>query len=266
MSSIDAQEIGQRLRSEIDRLGGASLVAPLVGVHRNTVANWTANAGADAAQLARLAELGADVTYVLSGTRTKSLEEGLGIATRTLGRMTEFLESGEAQKIRVLVADQEHFVNPNDYRWVPVLNVRLSGGSGIANLFENITAFNAYRKAWLADWGLLEAVLSEARVTGRSMEPELRDGDMVLVNHSPSDFIGGDIYALRQGEDLLVKYLQKLPGDRIQVISENTNNFPTYVIEPSEFESGECEIIGRVEHQGRHRGRRSVDSRLVPVT
>lgn len=215
--------------------------------------------------LAAREKLGINPTWILTGEGPKRLAaigEVLSLAAEAHAQLTEFVTSGEAQKVRVAVAGKDYFVNPNDYRFVPVLNVRLSGGPGLANLFENVAAFNAYRKSWLADWGLIDAILSEAGVTGRSMEPELRDGDTVLVNHS-AEFVGGDIYALRQGEDLLVKYLQKLPGDRIQVISENTAAFPSYVIEPADFESGECEIIGRVELQTRHRGRRTIDSRLV---
>jgi|GEM_PF-1123856 len=161
---------------------------------------------------------------------------------------------GPAPKIRIDVAGNEHFVSPDDYRWIPVLNVKVTGGHGADIREENVLAFNAYRKDWLASKGLLEAALSMVTVTADdSMYPELRRGDNLLVNHSDAAVASGSIYVLRQSEDLIVKYLQKLPGNRIQVVSENAKNFPAFEIGPEDFAGGEFEIIGRVVHQGRDR-------------
>lgn len=200
--------------------------------------------------LALLEKEAADPTWVLTGN---TVGEAVMRAERTVKRVSDFFMSDEARKIRVDVCGRDHFVYPDHYRWVPVLNVRVSGGPGGTAFGENVIAFNAWRREWLAKKGLLDATLSEVTVTGESMAPELREGDVVLVNHSENEVQGGAIYVIRQGEELLVKYLQPLPGGRIQVNSENSTAFPSYIIEPADFESGECEIIGRVVRQGRER-------------
>ena len=252
---MNAADIGARLREEVEAVGGQTVVANFLGVHRNTVYNWFTTAKVDAEQLVALAAKGVDVLYVLTGQRNVIDAQGqmLGIASRTVDRFANFVDSGAANRIRVVVAGREHVVDPDHYRWVPVLNVRVSGGPGGTAFGENIVAFNAYRREWLDKKGLHDAMLSEVTVTGESMSPELREGDTVLVNHSANELQGGAIYVIRQGEELLVKYLQLLPGGRIQVNSENSAAYPSYIIEPTDFESGECEIVGRVVRQGRDR-------------
>jgi len=198
--------------------------------------------------------VGADWLLTGQGLRKRAdYDVAMNAATGFAERVTDYVVSGQASRIRVDVAGLEHWVSPDDYRWIPVLNVRVRGGLGEAVQAENVIGFNAYRREWLAKKGLLEAQLSEVTVSGDSMHPELRAGDTVLVNHSENELQGGSIYVLRQGEDLIVKYLQKLPGNRIQVVSENGTAFPPFEIEPEAFESGEYEIVGRVVRQGRDR-------------
>jgi len=254
VSTIDAQQAGQRFDEEVKRLGGPTFVASIVGKSRNTIYNWVSTADMTVADLGKLAEAGMDVQYVLYGERSSVVRDESGeYAVRAYDRLAGFVQSDEARQIRVLVGGQEHFVDPDHYRWVPVLNVRVSGGPGGTAFGENIVAFNAYRREWLDKKGLHDAMLSEVTVTGESMSPELREGDTVLVNHSANELQGGAIYVIRQGEELLVKYLQPLPGGKIQVNSENSAAYPSYNIEPADFDSGECEIVGRVVRQGRDR-------------
>ena len=59
-----------RFSAEIDKLGGASKVAVSLGVARATVYNWCSSGNAPMDKLLLLGELGLDVSYVLTGTRT----------------------------------------------------------------------------------------------------------------------------------------------------------------------------------------------------
>lgn len=250
-----SNSVGVRLREEVTRIGGVAKAMDVLRGSRATLYNWFESGLIPASELEALDSLGVDVLFVTTGRRDRSaaLAAAGDLAATQYARISDFVTSGESGKIRVEVAGQPFFVNPDDYRWVPVLNVRVSGGPGMSAFGENVIAFNAWRREWLAKKGLLDAVLSEVTVTGESMSPELREGDVVLVNHSANELQGGGIYVIRQGDELIVKYLQPLPGDRIQVNSENSGAFPSYVIEPADFESGECEIIGRVVRQGRER-------------
>lgn len=70
-----------RFEEEVNRVG-VSRIAQVLGVARNTVYNWMANANAPLNQLLALEGLGVDVIYVLTGLRIK-LEEGPSEPPRT---------------------------------------------------------------------------------------------------------------------------------------------------------------------------------------
>jgi len=66
-------EVHERLKGERERLGLTQpLVAKQLGVGKTTVINWEKGVSApDALQLAVFAELGADVSYVITGQRSQ---------------------------------------------------------------------------------------------------------------------------------------------------------------------------------------------------
>jgi hypothetical protein len=67
---MSASFLASRLREEIERLpGGISGVATKVGKARNTVYNWMEHGNIPVDELMRLAQLGLDVQYVLTGER-----------------------------------------------------------------------------------------------------------------------------------------------------------------------------------------------------
>lgn len=51
------------------------------------------------------------------------------------------------------------------------------------------------------------------------MEPELYNGDLVLIDHATTDLGDGHIYAVRFSDSLYVKRIQHLPGDKVLLIS-----------------------------------------------
>jgi hypothetical protein len=69
-SSESAQKIGRRLEEELDRIqSGITVAANHLNKARNTVYNWCEKGNVPADQLSALAEIGVDVTYVLTGQR-----------------------------------------------------------------------------------------------------------------------------------------------------------------------------------------------------
>ena len=84
---------------------------------------------------------------------------------------------------------------------------------------------------------------------GDSMEPTLRTGDILLVDRRDVTAQREGIYILRADNALLVKRLQRFPGHRIKVSSDN----PAY--QPFELDlkqqTDEFAIIGRVVGIGR---------------
>lgn len=84
---------------------------------------------------------------------------------------------------------------------------------------------------------------------GDSMEPTLRAGDILLVDCRDVTAQRDGIYILRADNTLLVKRLQRLPGRRLKISSDN----PAYV--PFELDlkqqTDEFVIVGRAVGVGR---------------
>jgi phage repressor protein C with HTH and peptisase S24 domain len=58
-------------------------------------------------------------------------------------------------------------------------------------------------------------------VQGDSMEPDLRAGDIILIDHTDTHARREGIYVLRMEDALLVKQVQRMPGGVLRLISRN---------------------------------------------
>jgi phage repressor protein C with HTH and peptisase S24 domain len=266
-----AHEIALRLREEIDRLGGISPVARQIGVHRNTVASWCQSGAVSTTDLNRLSAWGLDAHYVVFGRRviqplsrtTFPSPSQLGLRSieemRPLGNGGLIVkgtdEDGAPVEFEYPATTGKTESAASEFALIPYYDITAAAGHGRAILQDPEAASThlAYRHEWLHARNLTAGNLFEMSVAGDSMEPELRTGDTVLVDRSQKDIRGGAIYVLRVGDDLVIKYLQRLPGGRVQVSSENSDAYPSYEVTQQHFESGEVEVLGRVVRQGRDR-------------
>lgn len=79
-------------------------------------------------------------------------------------------------------------------------------------------------------------------IVGNSMEPELKNGDTVLIDLVQKAILGGAIYAVGLDDTIMVKRLEKRP-DKLVLLSDNKEYSPIY------FEGEEINnvhIIGKV--------------------
>ncbi|WP_431511633.1 XRE family transcriptional regulator [Variovorax sp. DAIF25] len=188
-------EIGERLKLERQRLGLAQAdFGTKAGVSKTSQFNYEAGERSpDAEYLHNAAELGVDITYVITGRR---------------------------------VASNDDFVV------IPQHAVAASAGPGAVNADELSNGGLSFSKKWLAKRMLNPTHLKVIDVVGESMLPRLSDGDKVLVDVSDTTPKSGRAYVLLQGEELLVKYCQLLPEGMLRVSSANTD-YPTYDIDLS---------------------------------
>ncbi len=128
---------------------------------------------------------------------------------------------------------------------VPVLAVQASAGNGTVN--EPASHYAVGGMAFTADWlrkrQLQVSNLAVITVKGSSMEGVLDHGDQLLIDKSDKAPRSGFIYVLRQGDELLVKFCQLLPGGVLRVSSANPN-FAPYDVDLSK--AADVEIVGRV--------------------
>ena len=100
-----------------------------------------------------------------------------------------------------------------------------------------------FKKEWLERRGLKSNSLSVISVAGNSMEPDLYDGDLVLLDHASTDLAESQIYAVRFSDALYVKRIQHQPGDKVLLISKNKDYPPIEIAHPV---ADGVEVIGRI--------------------
>lgn len=129
----------------------------------------------------------------------------------------------------------------NIYTSVAKYDVKASAGVGYEILHSQVVDYFKYKTSWLVAKGIEATKALLIEVSGDSMQPRLQDGDLVLLDMSKRDIINGKAYAVRVDNQLLVKYVHRLPGDKCQLISENS------IYPPINIDSlDDIEIVGRV--------------------
>ena len=79
-------------------------------------------------------------------------------------------------------------------------------------------------------------------VVGNSMEPELKEGDMVLIDQAKTDILAGGIYAVGVEETVMVKRVERLPGTLV-LHSDNKDYSPVML---SGDELHNVRLIGKI--------------------
>lgn len=141
-------------------------------------------------------------------------------------------------------------VDIEEFVFIPRYNVQASAGHGADVSMENIMHPMAFRKYWIDNiLGICAKSLIVIGVKGDSMEGEINNGDIILINKEDNTLLNG-IYVIRIEGDLIVKRIQRLPGGIIKVISAN-KEYESFEIDtnnpPLDFEA-----IGRVVWHGRN--------------
>jgi phage repressor protein C with HTH and peptisase S24 domain len=123
-------------------------------------------------------------------------------------------------------------------------------GQSDLNKPDEIVDSLAFKKSWLiSEMRLNPADLYLLNVEDDSMAPCLSPGDLILVNHQESKVIRDGIYVVRLDGTLLIKRLQRLPGNQVKVSSQNKVYEPFTV--DLDKQAGDFIIIGRVVWAGK---------------
>lgn len=133
-----------------------------------------------------------------------------------------------------------------DYALVP----RVTAVAGAGESFEvssMIAGYYAFRLDFLRASGIPKDKAVTMFVRGDSMDPVIKDGDMILIDQSDFEPRDGFIYLVNLAGALMVKRLFRLPNGW-RIYSENAKYLPTDVV-GDELES--MKIFGRVRWFGR---------------
>lgn len=148
------------------------------------------------------------------------------------------MRSGDGASQR---ADQHNEYEGPSVTVVPKVRARLCAGGGSWEVEATPVDEHVFREDWLARKGAAgQMVLMD--VFGNSMEPEIREGDMVLVDQSQKDVLAGSIYAVGFEDTVMVKRVEHKP-DGIHLLSDNPEYSPI-ALRGDELDS--FRVIGRI--------------------
>lgn len=127
------------------------------------------------------------------------------------------------------------------FTYVPKVQARLCAGGGSFEVDDGVKGYYSFRQAWLAGKGSADKMVL-LDVFGNSMEPELKDGDTVLIDQSRTDIIAGAVYAVGIDDTIMVKRIEKHPNNLV-LLSDNTRYAPIS-LEREEMDS--VRVLGKV--------------------
>lgn len=154
---------------------------------------------------------------------------------RSFGLNPDWIETGKGQTF------QKKPDSDSTYQNIPKVKARLCAGGGSFEVGSEIEGYYAFRKDWLVNKGAInKMVLMD--IFGNSMEPEIKNGDTILVDESQRDILAGAIYAVGVDDTIMVKRLEKHPN-KLVLLSDNKDYSPIY-LQGSEINS--VRIIGKV--------------------
>lgn len=240
--------IGDRIAEIRDGETEASF-ASKHGVHKNTLRRYEANdRDPDKDFLLSLTRTGYNANWILTGKGPKWLPPDLVdpqdlMVRDVLGDDPAAAQARLAKSARPQVVEPPAVYGPEtNLVMVPHLGIEAGAGAGRYQVSEELGEF-AFRLDWLRKRGISPRNAGVATVRGPSMEDKLFDGDLVLLDRGDRDPRSGMCYVIRQGDEIIVKYLSRLPDGSIQATSENSGSFPPFIIEVGV----NIEIIGRVK-------------------
>lgn len=164
----------------------------------------------------------------------------------------EIIKLNDAFKKEINEQTQSNDFIVEDYTNLPIKgNVSASMGCGITVYDETHTGTYAISNQLAKD---INANLSQSDIIfakGDSMEPTIIGGDSLLVDRSKRDVYDGRIYCIRYEGELYAKRLQKLPPNKIKIISDNQAKYDSWYVDFSQDINFDFEVIGEVLWWGR---------------
>jgi len=134
----------------------------------------------------------------------------------------DWLLTGEQPTVVPESAISTVALDQKTYALVPKYSVHVSTGAGSFIVHEKVIDRLAFKQEWLHEMGLQLNQVALLDVTGNSMEPQLLNGDTILVDLRKNKVSREGIFCLMVDEEgLICKYCQRMPGGTIKVKSLN---------------------------------------------
>ncbi len=154
--------------------------------------------------------------------------------SRSFGLNPDWIETGIGEASSTALFGME-------FTSVPKVRARLSAGGGSFEIDNQIEDYYSFQNDWLLKKGNPDhMVLMD--IFGNSMEPELKDGDTVLVDGAQTEVLAGAVYAIGIDDVIMIKRIEKHPN-KLVLHSDNKGYSPVYL---KGDEMNSVRIIGKV--------------------
>jgi phage repressor protein C with HTH and peptisase S24 domain len=194
------------------------------------------------------------VGHYFTGNRMPSLKH-LTKISRTFSVTLDWLITGEGPRsldeLRSIPEGSPKKTQTEElFTMVPRHAVTASLGNGYEVDSEQVIDFLAFKTEWLMQERLNTKKLALISSAGDSMEPNMSDGDMLLIDlrDGLQQAKSGKIYVIRQGDHLYAKRLHWMTNGSLTIISDNKEYDPEVVMKQ---DLNQVNIVGRVVWIGR---------------
>lgn len=203
---------------------------------KNELLSRVEEAAVSRAEIARVLNLApARITEMFKNERDLSFDEA-----RTLARHFKIDEGPGAVDLKEIAAE-------NNFVFVEQVDLALGLGASFLEHPPEVTGLVPFPGDWLE--GLFQGSLEHLKVVrgkGDSMEPTIKDGDVVLIDLSQKRLTDQDlIWACAYGNLGMIKRLRQTPRGSYLIMSDNP------AVKSDEAFDDELHIIGRVIWIGR---------------
>lgn len=220
---VSAEMLRRRFEALVLKSGGPSKAARELDVSRTTLDQW------------------------VKGKARIPLEPAVKLAV-SAGLSLDWLI--DDSRVAPLVEPEPTTEGEEGFIRVPMLSVRASAGTGriAADVDHEAEGIVSFREDWLRGIGLIPGRAEAMAAVGDSMEPTIRDGDLLLVDRSIDRVVNHGIYVLVYNGVVLVKRIQmRLDGSLVLKSDNDRYNEETV---PA-TDATELIIEGRVRWFGR---------------
>ncbi len=234
---------GERIVEERKRLKMTQAdMAKACGVSRGMWGRYEKDKGSMGSDVfARFISCGADANYIFTGTRSEAPDALKKNLDRLRAASDQAASLGKTEEEQVEI--QEALFCHRDTIAVPLVRAQLSAGTGSLETAGDVIGQYAFQTDWLTRKGQPSKMVL-MRITGDSMDPEIRDGDVVLIDQGKRRIVDGDIFAIGLEDTVYVKRAF-LMSDQLVLSSINPNYAPMTVDLRGDLANG-VRIIGRV--------------------
>lgn len=139
---------------------------------------------------------------------------------------------------------EQYHVSPQSYVVVPRFSIQVAFETDETFHCGQVVDHIAFKSDWILDVMRLDPKkIALVSIIGDSMEPTLKEGDLVLLDQRDQSMGNDAIYVMRRDEDLVAKRLQRGFDGSVTIKNDNAAYED---IKISLAEAGQLSIVGRV--------------------